>query len=287
MKPTNTLYKNGHCLADLIRNTNQRDSVDDWAVHEVDARWRRMPKPLKVNGSTVTRYKSVTAKSYIHLATGEVIPASEAATRGISVAGDVGEKASRRISIIGQLRPEVRGFAQFCLKFLNKRRGVTPGFEKLCQWYALLTGKQSKNVRRMLPKLREVGIVAGESLVGPDWQVAGKNTTAADHLNEDDTALATFGELMVKIGAPITLACQQMLTEITGRLPCTPHWAEVMEAEYEVYLATGGEPDRIDPDPITAANITPAQEAALLRAMSFLTAHKHVWHGPHSTVGQQ
>jgi hypothetical protein len=32
MQPTNTLYKNGHCFADLICNTSQRDSVDDWAV---------------------------------------------------------------------------------------------------------------------------------------------------------------------------------------------------------------------------------------------------------------
>ncbi|REE19476.1 hypothetical protein B0G71_2573 [Paraburkholderia sp. BL27I4N3] len=287
MQPTNTLYKNGLCFAELIRSTSQRDSVDDWAVYEVDARWRRMSKPLKVNGHTVTRYKSVTVKSYVHLPTGEVIPASAAATHGISIAGDVGEKACRRINILAELRPEVRAFAQFCLKFLNKRRGVTPGFEKLCHWYALLTGKQAKNVRRMLPKLREVGIMAGESLAGPDWQVAGKNTTAADHLNEDDTALATFGEMLMNNGAATTLTCQQLLAEITGRLPSTPHWAEVMDAEYEMYLASGGKPDRVHPEPITAANITPTQETALLRAMAFLTAHQQVLHGAHLTAGQQ
>jgi hypothetical protein len=259
----------------MIRDTKRADSVDDWAVYEVDARWRRMPKPLKVNGHTVTRYKSVTVRSYVHLPTGEVLPASEAATHGIGIAGDVGEKASRRISLLTGLRPEVQAFAQFCLKFLNKRRGVTPGFDKLCHWYAELTGKQTKNVRRMLPKLREAGIMAGESLVGPDWQIAGKNTTAADHLNEDDTAHAIFGEMLMRRGAAITLTCQKLLVAITGRLPNAPHWAEVMEAEYEMYLASGGEPDAPALEPITAVSSTPVQEAALLQAIALLAAHKH------------
>jgi hypothetical protein len=276
MQPTNTLYKNGQCLADLIRAAQRPDSVDDWAVYEVEARWRRMPAPLKVNGHTVTRYKSVSAKSYVHLPTGEIISASEAASHGIGIAGDIGEKASRRITILAGLRPEVRAFAQFCLRFLNKRRGVTPGFEKLCHWYAMLTGKQAKNVRRLLPKLREAGIMAGESLVGPDWQVAGKNTTAADHLNEDDAALSIFGELLARHGAPITLTCQHLLTVIAGRLPHTPHWAEVMEAEYQMYLASGGEPEASAAAPLTASNITPAQEAALMQAITLLDAYRHV-----------
>ncbi|CAN7579119.1 hypothetical protein [Paraburkholderia hospita] len=274
--PSSTLYKNGRCLADIITTCGRIESTDEWAVFETVQKWRRLAKPLRLNAKTVTRYQVREAASYVNLVTGEVIPAADAAKAGLSVAGHVSEKMLRRESVLGGLRPEARAFAAFCLKFRNKRRGVTPGFDKLCHWYAALYGKRADNVRRLLPGLRQAGVMAGESLVGVEWQISGSKKSAADHLSEDADAEHQFGLMLANKGAGITFECKNLMATLTGKL-AAPAWAEVMEAEYEMYLASGGEPDRADPEPITAANITPAQEAALLRAMAFLTAHSHAY----------
>ncbi|WP_250476743.1 hypothetical protein [Caballeronia sp. INML1] len=268
---SNTLYKSGRCFSDLIPNADRAESVDDWAVFETALKWRRLSKGLKINGHVVTRYQVREALSYVNLVTGEIIAAEEASRLGITVAGHVGEKTLRREIVLSGMRPEARSLAQFCLKFRNKRRGVTPGFDKLCHWYAVYADKRPDNVRRLLPALRNAGIMAGESLVGVEWQVSGSKTNAATHLNEDSNAERVFGDLMAQKGAAVTFECKRLMFDLTDTLATAPEWAEVVDAENEVYAAWGG---TLPSNPAPQSGMTRAKEAALLSAIELLTKHR-------------
>ncbi|MGF6921721.1 hypothetical protein [Paraburkholderia sp. 40] len=268
--PSSTLYKHGRCLADLITTCDRVESVDEWAVFETVQKWRRLAKPLRVNGLTVTRYQAREAVSYVNLVTGEVIPAADAGKAGLSIAGHVSEKMLRREAILGALRPEARAFAAFCLEFRNSRRGVTPGFDKLCHWFAELTGKRADNVRRLLPALRKAGIMAGESLVGVEWQISGSNKSAAYHLKEDADAKHKFGLMLANKGAGITFECKNLIATITGKL-ADPVWATdaVGEFEAEATLAALLSGGTLPKKPLNR-KITQERERALLRAVVLL-----------------
>ncbi|WP_309831789.1 hypothetical protein [Caballeronia sp. LZ065] len=227
-----------------------------------------------MNGHIITRYRVREALSYVNLVTGEIVTAQEAPKLGITIAGHIGEKALRREIVLTGMRPEARAFAQFCLKFRNKRRGVTPGFDKLCHWYAAYANKRPDNVRRLLPSLRKAGVMAGESLVGVEWQVSGSKTNAASHLNEDPNAGRIFGDLIVQRGAGLSFECKRLMVELTDELASTPEWAEVVDAENEVAVAWGGTaPTILAPQP----RLTRTKEAALLSAIDLLTKHRGMY----------
>jgi hypothetical protein len=121
---------------------------------------------------------------------GEIIPAEELNIPTL----DLRTKQADRDTALNALRPEVRAFAYFVLKFANKRRGITPGIETLCQWYAELNGKQARNVRRYIPRLTEVGILAGDNLLGPLFQHTGG--TARAHLGEAARASTIYSRML-------------------------------------------------------------------------------------------
>lgn len=142
---------------------------------------------FSVNTTKTGKVRSVC--EYIDLTTGELIPSGQ-----LSVAVlDLRDKYSAREDALASLRPEVRSFAFFVLRFANKRRGITPGVRTLCQWYGHLHGKQAQHVRRYVSSLVRAGILAGDALLGPLFQRTGGR--AGDHLGEDFRAWCIFQKL--------------------------------------------------------------------------------------------
>jgi hypothetical protein len=264
------MYKNGQCLADCISRAEPRaDRPDDWAVHGTRKVWRRLSKPMRIDGRMSSRYKCVKVTSYVNLRTGEVIPVEHGEQRGLTVIGAVSRKAMAREQVLLSMRPEARAFARFCLEFRNKRRGVTPGFDKLCHLYAQLNGKRPQDVRRYLPALEKAGIKAGESVLGVDWQISGSKVSAAVHLKEDQQAEATYARMCRERDMPIIAEVKRLMTSLSGRLRTTPCWAEVIDAERAVSEQFGGPP--VEPHMQTGKYVPLVGD--LLRAVEFLTQH--------------
>ena len=146
---------------------------------------RRLKSPLRLPGDAreVTLYRAPEVIEYCDTSTGEILRADVVhRSRNFTKPIHFSELVLQREAILKGLRQEVRDFAVFVLKFRDQRRGITPGINTLVKWYADLTGKETFHVKRYLPQLTKAGILAGESLVGPLFQVAGRRTTARDHL---------------------------------------------------------------------------------------------------------
>lgn len=132
---------------------------------------------------------------YVDLETGEILPAIKAKRLGAWPEIRVSECMAVREAAINSLRPEVQQFAYFVLQFRNRRRGIHPTIETLVSWYAQLHGKRADNIRRYIPRLRYAGVLVNDSLLGEAFQIAGKNTSAKDHLCEDVRAHVVFAKL--------------------------------------------------------------------------------------------
>jgi hypothetical protein len=148
---------------------------------------------------------------YVDMRTGEILPAEDLKdSPDVWPSFHFSENVLKREAILGQLHPSVREFARFILSFRNYRRGVTPGAEKLVEWYSRLYGKRPANVRRNLKTLEAAGLLAGESLLGPLFQYSGKKAKARAHLGEDAMASLKYLELSLNLrysskkGAPDT-----------------------------------------------------------------------------------
>jgi hypothetical protein len=159
----------------ITRTTNSEQiAEDDLAV-------------FSINTMKTGKVRSVC--EYIDLSTGELIPSGQLSIGVL----DLREKYSAREDALASLRPEVRSFAFFVLRFANRRRGITPGVRALCQWFGHLHSKQTQHIRRYVPALVRAGILAGDALLGPLFQRTGGR--AGDHLGEDFRAWCIFQKL--------------------------------------------------------------------------------------------
>jgi len=127
------------------------------------------------------------------MATGEIIPAQQASIPLL----DLRTKLAEKEASLRSLRPEVREFAYFVLCFANKRRGITPGIDSLCHWYAGITGKRADNVRRYVPKLEQAGILAGDNLLGKLWQRTGGKPSEC--MGEEAIAACRYQQIKWKL----------------------------------------------------------------------------------------
>ncbi|MGR4871758.1 hypothetical protein ACIPRI_23170 [Variovorax sp. LARHSF232] len=127
---------------------------------------------------------------YLDTATGEIIPAEQLTVSTL----DIRNKLPARDAVFDSLRPEVRKFASFVLKFANKRRGITPGIDALCKWYADLHGKRIDNVRRYVRPLIDAGVLVHGSLLGPLFQRTGGSARA--HLSEAAEASGIYMRML-------------------------------------------------------------------------------------------
>jgi hypothetical protein len=143
--------------------------------------------------STTKAGKLRSIEAYLDLDTGEIIPADQLAMPVL----DLREKLPARCKALESLRPEVRHFAAFILRFANKRRGISPGIDTLCRWYAEMHGRQSGHVRRYIPKLTEAGLLAGENLLGPLFQRTGGRVR--DHLGEEYRSWCIYTRMRMQV----------------------------------------------------------------------------------------
>jgi len=145
----------------------------------------------KLIRKVVQSYRAPVITEYLDTHTGEILEA-KAIRKDKEFWPELhfSERCLQREFILNSLRPEVREFALFVLRFRNKRRGVTPGFGQLVKWYAELEGKRPDNVRRYINPLEDAGIIAGDSLLGPLFQIAGMSVAVGEHLCEDSNAFS-------------------------------------------------------------------------------------------------
>jgi hypothetical protein len=145
---------------------------------------RKLETPIRISSKPVTLVQVTEIIEYLNRETGEIIPAKQVhAAQGRPI--DLSLRVLQREHLLNSLREEVREFAFYVLSFRNRRRGITPGIERLVKWYAEATHRRTDNVRRYVPKLEQAGILASEFLLCPLFQLSGKNTQARDHLSED------------------------------------------------------------------------------------------------------
>lgn len=193
----------------LYRRTARLDQEDTPTLH-----------PLTLSLTRAGKFKAVA--EYVDLETGEIIPGS-----ALAPALRVGEKMEARDGILGGLRPEVRAFAEFVLRFANRRRGITPEIGELCHWYAEITGKRADHVRRFIKPLKAAKVLANDSLLGQAFQRTGGNVR--DHLSEAENAHARFS-LMRSMVKPL-----ESLASVGNRkCPAQLVASEVAAAEAEM-----------------------------------------------------
>jgi hypothetical protein len=140
---------------------------------------------LRKDGSKVNRrVPHPIVKEYVDVSTGEILSARKVLQIGIKPYNYALIK-KQQVLVLSLLRKEVLKFANFLLMFRNKRRGISPDLDTVCKWYADAHGMRKVDVGRYIKPLKEYGILASDTLMGPLFQIAGKNTTAVDHLSED------------------------------------------------------------------------------------------------------
>lgn len=177
-----------------------------------------------VNTTKAGRIRSV--HEYLDTGTGEIIPADQL---NIPVL-DLRERLPARAKALASLRPEVRRFATFVLRFANLRRGITPDIGALCQWYAEMHDRRSQDVRRYIRPLYTAGVLAGETLLGPLFQRTGGR--AREHLGEEYRAACIYSRLRMKSQAISTTRTRTGDAEVVA--------AEVsrLDAEHEADRVT-------------------------------------------------
>lgn len=177
----------------MTRNVSHDKATDQtnkrYIPRTVVMKFREITTPIMLRGKEVTSYRASVVTEYVDTLTGAILQAAELRnSKELWPVIHASERCLQREFILNSLRPEVREFAFFVLRFRNQRRGVTPGFGQLAKWYAELEGKRADNVRRYINPLEEAGIIAGDSLLGPLFQIAGKSVAAREHLCEDSNA---------------------------------------------------------------------------------------------------
>lgn len=178
--------------------------AENLGIWKVDYKKKTYKEKTK-EGKTVTRkilQPSVT--EYVDISTGEIVSAQYAKMLGITEI-NIRMLKLHQDTVLDKLRKEVRDFAMFLLLFRNKRRGISPDLERICSWYSEYTGMRRDNVKRYIPTLKEVGVLASDTLLMPVFQISGKNTKGSDHLSEDFEAERKFHELLRRRDSYVSL----------------------------------------------------------------------------------
>jgi hypothetical protein len=233
-----------------MQSTNDPKAVACLRPYTIEAKWRKLDYPITLgsgNGASVIgkakrkrveRYLAPVVVEWFDETTGEILSDADARSRAdYRYPIRTSERQLQREFILSELRPEVRAFAQFALKFRNRRRGLTPGIDQLARWYAQLTGKQTGHVRRYIAKLEEVKIIGGRtsSVLYPLWQLGGASTFPADHLREDVYAEALFMTLLNKARAADVIAAKSPEFE---RSPSPSKWTPTFKTSDAASVAS-------------------------------------------------
>lgn len=147
-------------ISQLSHENHQLPDADELAVYS-----------LKINKSG----KVTGIKELVHIgrkglgATGEIFNAGDLKIQHL----DLASLYSSRSKVFNKLRAELQNLVTYVLLFRNHRRGLTPGFKKICTWYAELKGVRPDNITRHGKRLKELGILVSDTSLGPLWQKTG------------------------------------------------------------------------------------------------------------------
>lgn len=244
----------------MLRLLSEADPAPRYQPYNIIKKTRKIDSPIHLNGEKVTRYKAPCITEYVDMQTGEIIPAI-ALKNNPEVWPTVhnSERMLQREFILHGLRDEVREFAVFILQFRNQRRGVTPGVEQLVKWYAEITGKQACHVRRYVPPLENAGVIAGSSVLGPLFQIAGRSVSANKHLGEDSEAARKFMLIRAKYVEGSAEACEAAAQAVLeARCPVEDTYAAIIKTS-KLNSLTGIEYIQADVDALLSAGILRAQ----------------------------
>lgn len=154
--------------------------------------------PIIRNGKKHLTAESVDVE-WVDVDTGEILSKSDVTKLGL-VVYDYGIMVLQREYIINSMRKEVKEFALFVLEFRNQRRGITPGIDELCHWYARFTGRKHFHIRRMVPNLIEAGVLSKDNndVVMPLFQFRGNGKSSTSFLTEMEDAKRKLIDMEVK-----------------------------------------------------------------------------------------
>lgn len=139
-----------------------------------------IPRLSILTVKTVRRKTLVT--EYVDVTTGEIFTAEKAQTMGVrSIRPDA---KGRREKKLNQLRGEPRKFADFLLRFRDRRCKFLVTIDTLVGWYSKLTEKKAHHVRRYFAALIKAGILDPDLMLNEDFMInnpfAGKESAKGD-----------------------------------------------------------------------------------------------------------
>ncbi|WP_442770591.1 hypothetical protein [Zoogloea ramigera] len=140
--------------------------------------------------------RKLTVTEFMDTRTGEIIDAKTAQKMGVrSIRPDA---SVRRKAKMNSLRKEPRAFAEFILKFRDRRCKFLVGLSELVSLYARMTGKATEHVRRYLPSLAKAGILEDDHALNEDFMIhnpaAGKTAAKGDAFR----ASCIFSALLIR-----------------------------------------------------------------------------------------
>lgn len=167
-------------------------------VFQVKKKQVKLNLPVIRNGKKQSIIESIEVE-WVNLETGEILSKYEVTKLG-HIAYDYGIMVLQREYLLNSLRKELKEFALFVLEFRNQRRGITPGIDELCRWYAELKGQKHWNVKRMVSKLVQAGILSRDNndVMMPLFQLKGTGLTSKAFLTEMREARSKFTLLKIK-----------------------------------------------------------------------------------------
>lgn len=136
---------------------------------------------------------------YVDMTIGEILSATQVRKMGVKEIRP--DARVRRERILNGLRKEVRQFADFVLTFRNGRGGFAPGIDELVRWYAFLHDRRPNDVRRLVQRLVEGGVIEqvphGEHVPTHDLMWLRSAPTKASVKGEYSSALVKFDRLLI------------------------------------------------------------------------------------------
>lgn len=159
--------------------------------------------PILLNGKVLHRVEKLTA-TWIDPETGELLTEKQASAEGYP-SFDHGTMFLQKEYILSLLRTPSRNFAYFLLKFRNKRGGLTPDIDTLCEWYSKLNKERLDNVKLFIKSLQKAGVIdiGDKNLLTPLFQIVDKKARKSQYKGEMFIAKTKFVLMMLE-KQPIT-----------------------------------------------------------------------------------
>lgn len=129
---------------------------------------------------------------YVDISTGEIIPKQDLHIPEIRP-----EAMLERFTRLDKLRPEVRDFAVFLLRFRNQACGFLVPMDTLVQWYSDLTGKQTFHIERYFESLYKHKILSDRETPEREFMVLNPKRNKKQAKGDYDRACTLYNIMML------------------------------------------------------------------------------------------